>query len=457
MKTILLLLSYCLISINFVYAQTAPQISTQDAISDLNYLCEKIEEVHYNPYFKTNKVDFQHQKDSIIQSWNQDSIPLTQFIAEGMKLTALLSGGHTMMDWQNEALFPSLIEQEFIPFTARLNNQDALEITVTKDKQLKSGMLVKGINGISAKALYEETMSYAGGIKAFKNAYAAELFPLLLFFNPKIKAPYQIELSNSKTIELEKGLNVQELQEFLGEGQAEEKYSFSILKNKTAYIAYNQCLDYAAFEKFLEQTFQTIHQKKLTKLIIDIRNNGGGNSELNNLLLNYITKKPYRQFSGRYWKVSKEIQSRVENDSTWFALFGEEFMSKYLNSVDQTVIEDLDSELVNPQTPKYFFEGKTCFLIGPKTFSSANFLADAIKTYQLSTLIGSATGEATNDFGEVFTFQLPKSGNYFFVTCTYDIGADGNANKALDEAVKPDIEKDKDVLKFAIQWLKTNK
>ncbi|MCH2046256.1 MAG: hypothetical protein MK212_19230, partial [Saprospiraceae bacterium] len=230
---LLLLLTSCFINLNLSYAQNIPYISNRDAINDLEHLIEKIEQVHYNPYFKIDKKSFQILKDSVTGLWNQDSISLTAFMEDAMQLTALLSGGHTMVDWQNELLFPALLEYKFIPLKARLNNNGWVEITQTKDSQLKEGMLIKSINGISAKVLYQRTMSYVGGLEAFKNAYAADLFPLLLFFNPEIKAPYQLELSNAKTIDLKNALSVQELQEFLSADQAEENYSFKILKHKT--------------------------------------------------------------------------------------------------------------------------------------------------------------------------------------------------------------------------------
>ncbi len=112
----------------------------------------------------------------------------------------------------------------------------------------------------------------------------------------------------------------------------------------------------------------------------------------------------------------------------------------------------IDLTLVIPVKQRNFFMGKTCFLIGPNTFSSANFLADAIKTYKLSTLIGLATGEYTNDFGEQLKFTLPNTNSYIFVSSTYDIGANGNSS--IFEPVYPDFMVQYDALTFAINWIK---
>ena len=126
-------------------------------------------------------------------------------------------------------------------------------------------------------------------------------------------------------------------------------------------------------------------------------------------------------------------------------------MQKYMDTPNQEVIESLDEDLVYPNSPKNYYNGNLCVLIGPNTFSSANFLADAIKTYHITTLIGSPTGEDTNDFGEQIKFNLKNSGNTIYISSTYDIGANGN--DSILEPVYPDIEIETDVLNYAINWM----
>lgn len=58
----------------------------------------------------------------------------------------------------------------------------------------------------------------------------------------------------------------------------------------------------------------------------------------------------------------------------------------------------------------------------------------------------------TNDFGEIIDFTLPNSGNYVYVSSTYDIGANGNSS--IFQAVFPDFQIDYNVLQFAIEWMK---
>ena len=319
-------------------------------------------------------------------------------------------------------------------------------------EEIQEGTEIQAINNIPIAKLYQECMSYIGGIEAFKNATCEKLFPLYLFFNNTIKPPYTIQISNSDKDLKTNGIDLGVLINFINASQKQQDYTFEIIDRKVGLISYNACNDYDQFDLFLTQTFKTIAENHIDKLIIDIRQNGGGNSELNDLLLSYITTTPYRQSSGRYWKVSELSKQVYASDPIYAEVFGEEFINEYILEPNQSVIFDTaETGLITPQNKSYSFTGKTCMLIGPNTFSSANFLADAVKTYHLTTLIGKPTGEYTNDFGEQMQFQLPNSKSYVFISSTYDIGANGD--ETVLEPVYPDIEVDTDALQFALEWI----
>ena len=432
-------------------SQDKAYISTEKAVADINYMIKTIEEIHYNPYFKIEKEQFNQNKDELLNKFDKDSILLKKFVSTGMKLAAQMSGGHTSMDWQNEKLFPELMVYKFIPFTGKISEKSQyLTVTHSANQDIKKGVIIESINGVPIGELYKECLSYVGGIESFKNTSLEKIFPLYLFFTDKISAPYSLKLSDSE-IETP-GIEVSELNAFINQSKPKENYIFEITNDEIGLITYNSCTDYDTFKEFIEQTFKEIKEKNITKLIIDIRENSGGDSELNDLLLPYFTTTPFQQSSGRYWKVSNQAKIAYKNNPVYEKNFGQEFMKLYNQSENQSIIESFEEELIQPIKPKNYFTGKTCVLIGPNTFSSANFLADAIKTYKLSTLIGSATGELTNDFGEVINFTLPNSDNYIYVSSTYDIGANGNPT--LYEPVYPDIQTKKDALKYALDWIK---
>ena len=293
-------------------------------------------------------------------------------------------------------------------------------------------------------------MSLTGGIEAFKEVISEKFFPLYLFFFIKENSSYKIKMKTGDEM-LIKGISIQEVFNFLQSDNNRKNYVFKIIDEDIGLISYNKCEDYNAFSRFLDSTFYQISSKNLDKLIIDLRYNSGGNSSLNDQLLSYITKKKYRQSSGRYWKVSKEVKQKIKNDSLWQDFLDQDFLELYKNSKDQSSINAIDYTLTKNDKPLHFFNGKHCFIIGPYTFSSANYLADAIKAFSLSTLVGKSTGEFTNDFGEQVEFQLSRSKSYFFLPTTYDIGA--NKIETIMTPVIPDIYVDKDELEAAIKFL----
>jgi len=427
-----------------------PFIKTDKAIEDM---VSKFEKIHYNPYFKTSPSDFEAFKLKSYSSWILDSIPLKEFIATGMKLSALLSGGHSAMDWQNPKIMPLIASYHYIPFTGKLSaNGKTFIVTKSIHPQISVGMQISSINGINIIELFNQSASYIGGIETFKNSNCEKVFPLYLFFNDKLKTPYSILCETKEVIETP-GLSINELIPFINNNYAlKENYSFEIMDNEVGLISYNSCTGYKEFKQFLKTTFKEIKKKKITSLIIDIRENLGGNSDLNDLLLAYITTNPYRQSAGRFWKVSKEAKEAYASNPVYKENEGDDFMKEYMNTPNQEIIKDFNDALTHPVSPKNYFNGKTCFLIGPNTFSSANFLADAVKTYKISTLIGTATGEYTNDFGEQISFSLKNSECNIYISSTYDIGANGD--KTIFEPVYPDVEVNSNVLKFAINWVK---
>ena len=452
MKSLFLML-ILFFTVNSVSSQNQSYISTEKAIADIEYMIHTIEEVHYNPYFAISKAQFKKKKEALLSEFEPDSILMKKFVATGMKLAAQMSGGHTAMNWKNPNIIPELKASQYIPFTGKLtDNNQRFMVTRSANSEIIKGAIIESINGVSMVEIHKECMSYIGGIESFRNSSCEKLLPLYLFYNEKISAPFSIKISGMDSTFKTSGIDVTALLSFLNENQRKENYKFQIIKDDVGLISYNSCQDYEGFKKFLKQTFKEIEGKNINKLIIDIRENGGGDSGLNDLLLAYITETSYQQSSGRFWKVSEEAKAAYQANPIYEKNLGQDFMKEYVESENQSIIKNLQEELIKPQKPKNYYNGKTCFLIGPNTFSSANFLADAVKTYKLSTLIGLPTGEYTNDFGELLEFTLPNSGNYIYVSSTYDIGANGNPN--LFEPVYPDIQTTEDALLYALDWIK---
>ena len=116
-----------------------------------------------------------------------------------------------------------------------------------------------------------------------------------------------------------------------------------------------------------------------------------------------------------------------------------------------------DTALYKPTDISHPFKGKVCFLIGPRTFSSANMLAATVKDFKLATLIGEPTGEPGNDYGELCDIKLPNTGFLAFTSTTIWVrpNNDKKDNNPIlpDYAVKRSTTGHDNVLQFAEKWL----
>ena len=78
-------------------------------------------------------------------------------------------------------------------------------------------------------------------------------------------------------------------------------YWFTTLDDsRTVYLQYNRCQqDQEPFENFASRVFQVLDQGRADRLVVDVRHNGGGSSEVDNALLEGLSARPALRQRGR--------------------------------------------------------------------------------------------------------------------------------------------------------------
>lgn len=166
------------------------------------------------------------------------------------------------------------------------------------------------------------------------------------------------------------------------------------------------------WDAFLDETIRAVTKRGAAGLIVDIRENGGGSTNLGHALLARVTDRPYRMNARLAWRRSEESDEkfRMMAKPMWrwliFALplFVPEY-TKLEHGEDVTyAFEATSRPRVEPS-----FDGPACLLIGDQTFSAAMDLADGVRTYDLMLTIGEPTGGVPNTLGDIGPFRLPNS------------------------------------------------
>jgi hypothetical protein len=185
-----------------------------------------------------------------------------------------------------------------------------------------------------------------------------------------------------------------------------EPYSFSWLRNGVGLIDYRQCEDIERFKKFLDETFTTLQTASAAALIIDIRHNAGGDSNLNDLLWAYAQAKPFKQFGGIIERSSDRLK-RAYGREKYVRLYGEQAWA----AADGVILRQEsrpDEGLITPGPLPIRFRGSVYLLISTETFSSGMSCALAAKDYGLATIVGEETGEPVIGTGELYAAVTPN-------------------------------------------------
>ena len=194
-------------------------------------------------------------------------------------------------------------------------------------------------------------------------------------------------------------------------------------------------------------------------MIVDLRDNGGGDSRLSDHFLSYVTRKPYRLQASLKTRVSRPLkQYNRLKDLPWYSKFG-----WFLIPPSISWTSNIKSKPHNKS--ETFFDGEVVYLIGPGTFSAANILANAVKDFKLGILIGESTAEPCNEYSDMLNFMLPNTRLVARSSLKYYVRANGDKNSKEgvipDFIVKPsgrDLSNGKDaVMDFAIKLLEKGK
>jgi hypothetical protein len=214
-----------------------------------------------------------------------------------------------------------------------------------------------------------------------------------------------------------------------------QPYTYRTLKDGSiGYIDYRACEDLVAFKRFLVDTFQTIKLNPIRALVIDIRRNGGGDSDLNDALWSYVTTKPFKQFGATIEKSSAWLKGQY-GPTKYKMIYGDDAW----NSPDGKIIEygnDPNANLIHPEPLPLRYKGPVYLLISAQTFSSAMSCALAARDYGLATIVGEETGEPVNSTGEVYGFTAPGTGLRAYLTTKVYLAPKPHPN---DQGVVPDV------------------
>ena len=204
------------------------------------------------------------------------------------------------------------------------------------------------------------------------------------------------------------------------------------------------------FGLFLREMFSEMSRKEVKTLVIDVRNNSGGNSKLCDQLLSWLKPIDEIRDMSDMIRVSKLWETQYPDMAM---MFREEFQKKGIayrlgELYDLSILDDGKSEesemdrmikqmYVMNRSSDSLFKGKVIFMQGKDTFSSAGILVTKAVDNGIGIVIGENSVYTPSAYGDILTWELPNTHTQGFVS--HKIFVRPDVSKKNESAIIPDI------------------
>lgn len=410
MKSIPLILLPLLIVLS-AQGQSNPTFSKEKVREDLETLRESLIAAHYDVYAYTSPQAFDAVYSEVQRSIDKDSLSLLESTGIFQRLTSAVNNGHTEIDFPAPAyieyaygggtIFP--LEIAFEQDTPRVRKN------FSNDSTIRPGSEILRINGESITDILSKIFPQISAERPYFKKAKIEMysFPRCYWQVFGRQDDFTVEIRSNGTTQTHslKAVNLIEGYEMKRTEVLNAKMALRFLDGAAYLNPGNFSGDETRYRHFIDSAFVEIKERKGKHLIIDLRNNGGGDDSFSDYLVSYIADKPFKWNSRFSLKTSDILKEHVRkhNDTT------DPYFQAILSHASGEIF-DYEFEAYPPQPQQKRFTGKVFVLINRQSHSQAAVTAAQMQDYQLGTLIGEETGDYPSLYASQFQFTLPNTG-----------------------------------------------
>jgi C-terminal processing protease CtpA/Prc len=366
--------------------------------------------------------------------------------------------GHTYPNPFNQKnnIIPSVINQSvLLPFTfAIINNQIVVDKPL--DDKIKKHTVITHLNGIEVENIVDSLTHF---IKADGNRTRKRMKDLEVQLTSKYEYfdyyfPMVYNFADSIKVSTQKGDTI--TLQLLTKGKRDSIYTKSYpnsnmsnydnlwskeINEEYAYLRLGTFVTWRLsfdWKDYLEDFFDELQFKGIEDLIIDIRGNEGGLTEVTEYLVSKLAKVEgetvFRKPHLAYKKVNDNLRPYLTTWSKWF--YNTSLWTKKLKDNYRT-IKFSANKAQRIKKNKNAFRGDSYLLIDESNSSATFILAEICKKNNYATLIGTETGGTKKGItaGQIFFLTLPNT------KIEVDIPLIGRypMKSLVDEGIKPDF------------------
>ena len=282
------------------------ELSTEQLKEDFQILVETFQKNHPGFYRHTSPSTMRSQIRAIQAELNRPMSDI-EFFRKLSPFIGSIECGHTNAKPPKAFRGFMLEKANIFPFDLQFIQQRAfVRKNLSGHESIPKGSEILKINGDPLHTIVNRILSGLGtdGFnQASKYAMLTDLFWLHYFERYQHAQTFQVAFKSYpkgelKTVSL-KGIPAEKMIQYRRERRNPETFDFKVMsENETALMTIRHFLD-PQTPAFLKTTFAKIAKLNLRNLIIDIRDNGGGEDLYNAELFNYLMDRPYRFYRSR--------------------------------------------------------------------------------------------------------------------------------------------------------------
>jgi hypothetical protein len=356
-----------------LHAETA-RFTPVQLQQDLQFLRQAIETTHPEPSLRSGQAAYEQALHAA-----QEKLDRPMSRDEAWRVLAAMNpvfnDGHlgvVFPDWRAETRAFLQAGGKLFPFEVAIDGQGRLRILQALGGGASSlaGRTIERIDGLPAARILRELGALVhGDTPAFRSRLLERRFWLYYWKNYGAPERFAVQ-ADGQILDVPAASALPSA--VASEQSFEQAFRFRILPGGAGLLTVNQFAwpDKQRFYGFTERAFAALRDAGARTLLIDIRENGGGDDDMwKTGILRYIADKPYRNGSSY---VKKVLEGRAGP--------GENVGSIVKGQVDSWVQPE-------PAHPLHF-SGKVYVLVGDLTYSSAILFCNTVQDFGFASLVG---------------------------------------------------------------------
>lgn len=381
-------------------AAQRPILTETQVRVDLEEYVNVIKGIHPEPFWKLTESTF----DRKVQEFNLGASRIqtvSELYQRLSRLTALLDDPHTFLyaeDWVRYR------EQDGPAFPMDVQWTDG-KLYVKEDyseRPLKPGTEIESINGVQASNLFRSFLPLYSNLEpASQIDFGNSFFRRNLRWVRGWSTNFQVRPKGSREAISRPGLPAKAIVSKVPTGVF---YVYHPIDKTTAVIEFRSCTDLEQAKQFVIQSLKRLKTDRVQNLIVDVRNNAGGDMAPAMEILSLFANKPHSMFGGSLVRVNYRLKIRF-GKKEYTMRFGDQAWNRENDARVRYLVSKEDLAPIRNDR----FRGNVAVLTGAGTFSNGMAFASAVRGYKLGTLVGQPTGGVASGFGQLEDFELPNS------------------------------------------------